>query len=340
MEKLLTVKDVSEFLQMSKEKIYKMAQDGKIPVLKIENQWRFRRDRIDLWLETKEISPAEAFEGDKDPSQAWPFLKWAGGKGQLLDQMNPFFPKDFSNYIEPFIGAGAVFFHLNRNGLLGPSKKLIIIDSNEDLINCYQVIKAQVEDLISHLKQPKFANDENMYYRIRAESPENPVERAARIIYLNKTCFNGLYRVNSQGKFNVPFGRYTNPLICDSDNLRAVNKALQKVKLVVGDFQEAETLAGKNDFIYFDPPYQPVSKTANFTGFTKEAFGDKDQGRLFETFKKLDQKGCKMMLSNSDAPLIHDLYKGYRIEKVLAKRAINAKPSGRGQIAELLMLNY
>ena len=164
-----------------------------------------------------------------------PFLKWAGGKRQLLDKFEKYFPKKFNNYLEPFLGGGAVFFHLFSTGRLF-GKKITLIDSNLDLMNCYRVIKNEIDSLITYLPNGKHRNDENIFYRIREENPNDPVEKAARMIYLNKTCYNGLYRVNRNGRFNVPFGNYKNPLICDTENLIAVSNVLQNVRLIKGDF--------------------------------------------------------------------------------------------------------
>jgi DNA adenine methylase len=273
-------------------------------------------------------------------ARAEPFLKWAGGKGQLLKQYETFFPKEFNNFLEPFVGGGAVFFYLFNNGRLQGKKKIYLIDSNEELINCYLVIKEDVEKLIKILSSPKFINTEGTFYKIRAEEPKNKFERAARTIYLNKTCFNGLYRVNSKGKFNVPFGGYKNPLICNSRNLIAVSSALQNVEILCGDFDRCLKIAKKEDFIYFDPPYQPLNKTSSFTSYTKEPFGEREQAKLSKVFRELDKIGCKIMLSNSDTSFIRRLYKNFRVEVVLAKRAINCKPSGRGAIKEIVILNY
>lgn len=344
MEKLLTIKDVAEYLQMSKEKVYKLAQQGKIPVSRIENQWRFRLEKVDAWLEANEMGtvtfPAPQIATFQVATRAEPFLKWAGGKGQLLRQYEVFLPKEFNNFLEPFVGGGAVFFYLFNNGRLQGKKKIFLIDSNEELINCYLVIKEDVEKLIKILSSHKFINTEETFYRIRAEEPRDKFERAARTIYLNKTCFNGLYRVNSKGKFNVPFGGYKNTLICNSRNLIAVSSALQNIEILCGDFDKCLKLAKKEDFIYFDPPYQPLNKTSSFTSYTKEPFGEREQVKLSKVFRELDKIGCRIMLSNSDTSFIRRLYKNFRIEVVLAKRAINCKPSGRGAIRELVILNY
>ena len=282
-------------------------------------------------------------EGETKPElskKAEPFLKWAGGKSQLLEQYKEFIPRDFNNYIEPFVGGGAVYFHLFNSGYFTDDKKIVLIDSNDELINCYQVIKENVERLISMLLNSKFQNRKDIYYKIRDENPQDQIERAARTIYLNKTCFNGLYRVNSKGKFNVPFGRYKNPLLCDSKNLKAVNEALKKVEILYNDFEISIEFVYKDDFIYLDPPYQPISKTANFTSYTRYSFGQNEQIRLHEFYKTLDSMKCNVMLSNSDTPFIRDLYKDYRIEVVSAKRAISCKAEGRGKINELVILNY
>jgi DNA adenine methylase len=273
--------------------------------------------------------------------KASPFLKWVGGKGQLLKDFVQLFPDKFNNFIEPFVGGGAVFFYLYSNGLLN-EKKAVLIDSNSELINAYKTIKDEIKlkVIIKALLNGKYLNNEKTFYEIRKEEPTNDANRAARIIYLNKTCFNGLYRVNSRGKFNVPFGRYNNPLICDLENLKAVNKSLENTELINGDFTDTLKCVAKNDFVYFDPPYQPINKTSSFTGYTKNSFNEKDQERLSAVFKKLDKLGCKIMLSNSDVNFIRDLYKGYRIEVVKAKRMINCKAAKRGAINELVILNY
>lgn len=343
MDKLLTVKDVAEYLQVSKEKIYKLAQQGKISVSRIENQWRFRLDKIDAWLETNKLGTISTVIQpitSQLASKAGPFLKWAGGKGQLLKQYEAFFPSKFNNYIEPFVGGGAVFFHLYNTGRVGNGKRAILIDSNEELINCYLTIKTDVNRVIRVLSSPKFKNEEDVYYEIRSEEPTRRLERAARIIYLNRTCFNGLYRVNNQNKFNVPFGRYKNPMICNSKNLRPASSALKNVEILPGDFKRCLDFAKRNDFIYFDPPYQPLSSTSSFTSYTKSSFDEQDQEKLCEVFRKLDRRKYKVMLSNSDTPLIRKLYKGFKIETVSARRAINCNGSGRGRIAELVILNY
>ena len=266
-----------------------------------------------------------------------PFLKWAGGKRQLLPQMHRYFPKNLNKYIEPFIGGGAVFFYLKP-------KVSIIIDINEEIINCYKVIKNNVEELIELLKTHK--NEKDYYYRIRELDRDEKfnkltnIEKASRMIYMNRCCYNGLYRVNSKGQFNVPFGKYKNPNFCDEVNLLAVSKALKNVKIIHGSFEVSLDYAEKADFIYFDPPYYPISKTSSFTSYTKENFGEESQKKLFDVFKKLDKIDCKLMLSNSYNNYIIDLYKDYNIIKLDERRAINCNAKRRGNIKVLLIMNY
>lgn len=266
-----------------------------------------------------------------------PFLKWAGGKRQLISQMDQYFPRNFNKYNEPFVGGGAIFFYLLP-------EKAILIDNNKDLIDTYNVVKNSVSELIQSLKKHK--NEKEYYYQIRnidrniEEFNEwTQIEKASRIIYMNRCCFNGLYRVNSKGQFNVPFGKYKNPKFCDKDNLLTVNKALKNVQLVHGSFEKSLDFAEKDDFIYFDPPYVPISNSANFTSYTKDNFGKEDQIRLHEVFKELDERGCKVMLNNSYSDLIADLYSDYQIKELRAKRVINSDASKRGAIKELLILN-
>lgn len=268
--------------------------------------------------------------------RATPFLKWAGGKSQLITTYDAFFPKTFNRYFEPFTGGGAIFFHLkNQRGTF----KASLSDLNDELINCYQVIRDDVETLIEHLKT--HPNDEEYFYQLRAVNAKSlsEIERAARLIYLNKTCFNGLYRVNSKGQFNVPFGFYKNPRTCNESNLRACSAALSDVELNCRPFDQVLKHAKKGDLVYFDPPYQPLSSTANFTSYTKNSFSADDQEYLAEVFSKLDKRGCHVMLSNSDCAFIRTLFKDFRIETVNAIRAINCKSEGRGKITEVLVLN-
>jgi len=267
-----------------------------------------------------------------------PIVKWAGGKRGLIEKYKPCLPKDFNKYYEPFFGGGAIFFHLFSNGRVKEAK---ISDINSELINMYEVVKTKVDDLVEELKSGKYVNDKDIFYEIRAEEPEKPVLRAARLIYLNRTCFNGLYRVNKRGKFNVPFGKYPkNVKIFDEENLRNVNQCLQNVELTSEDFEKSVNDAKKGDFVYFDPPYMPLTETANFTDYTSKGFVMKEQERLAKVFKELDERGCYVMESNSDVPKIAELYEGYEIKKVHAKRFISSDPNGRGGVLESLIVNY
>jgi DNA adenine methylase len=266
-----------------------------------------------------------------------PFVKWAGGKSQLLPELVKRIPQSYERYFEPFAGGAALFFHLQP-------RKAYLVDANENLINAYQVIKNRVEDLIDDLKHHVY--DSDYYYRLRnADRTEayptwSDVQKASRLIYLNKTCYNGLYRVNSRGEFNTPFGRYTNPTIVDEENLRACSRALRQTKLIAGSFLSIEKTVTSKDFVYLDPPYEPLSATANFTGYSQGGFDATMQETLRDLCDRLDRRGVRFMLSNSSAPLILELYRSYRIEFVFASRTINSKAKDRGKIPEVLVTNY
>lgn len=269
--------------------------------------------------------------------QPKPFVKWAGGKTQLLDQLLLFSPKGFENYYEPFVGGGAFFFKLSSENKI---KRVFINDVNEELITAYRVIKERPCELIEELSKTRYVNTEKYFYEIRDEKPQEEVEATARFIYLNKTAFNGLYRVNSSGKFNTPFGKYSNPKILDVENILAVHNALQKDEITCLDFEEAVSTAWKKDFVYFDPPYQPISKTSSFTKYTSQDFTEKDQVRLLQCFKRLDRKGCYVMLSNSYSEFIKEIYSEFTQHTVRARRAINCVGSSRGNVNELIITNY
>lgn len=287
--------------------------------------------------EKKTHDPQVGYDFDRQAIivSAKPFIKWAGGKSALLPTLIKFFPPRISirNYYEPFLGGGAVFFALQP-------PRAILCDSNRDLIELYQLVRDDVENLIGRLKL--FYNDKDFYYRVREQDPSasSPLARAARFIFLNKTCYNGLYRVNSKGKFNVPFGRYTNPLICDAEGLRASSLALKNATLLNTDFEKAIEDAEAGDFIYFDPPYYPLNSTSSFTSYTSAGFGESEQIRLARVVKDLTVRGVNVMVSNSDSGTIRELYSGFRINEILASRAINCKANGRGKIPELVITNY
>jgi len=270
------------------------------------------------------------------------FVKWAGGKQQLLAQYEAYFPSTFNRYIEPFVGGGAVFFHLWNTGRI--PERTFLFDINEDLINTYKIVRNNVDELITLLTLHKNQHCRDHYYQIRNLDRQdvelNDVEQAARTIYLNKTCYNGLYRVNKKGQFNVPMGSYKNPNILQKETLKAASVALQGACLEVRDFQTVVDLAQPENFFYFDPPYHPVSKTASFTSYTAGNFRDEDQRNLAEVFARLSEKGCFCMLSNSYTLLILELYQHFRIETVQANRAINSNANDRGSIQEVVVLNY
>lgn len=269
------------------------------------------------------------------------FLKWAGGKLQLIEQFKNLFPPDFRNYYEPFIGSGAVFFYLRSK--LNP-KKAILSDTNEELINCFVVVRDKPSELIEMLLSHRKRHSKAYYYEVRhLESDRlDNVARAARLIYLNKTCFNGLYRVNSKGQFNVPFGDYKNPSIFDGNTLIKASQMLQGVDLRVMTFEKVLDFAGKHDFVYFDPPYIPLSKTSSFTRYSKSDFSIKEQNQLSKVFRALDLRGCFVMLSNSDHSLTRELYRDYDKNMIIvrAKRKINSVGSKRGAINEIVVTNY
>lgn len=273
---------------------------------------------------------------------AKPFLKWVGGKQQLLTQFEEYFPRKFNRYIEAFVGGGAVFFHLWNSRRL--PNQAFLFDNNEELVNTYLVVKNKVEELIESLACHQEKHNKKHYYKIRSldrrDVKLSDVERAARTIYLNRTCYNGLYRVNSKGQFNVPMGSYKNPQILYIDVLMAANEALQETQIEVRDFRAIVELAEPGDFFYFDPPYDPVSKTASFTSYTAGDFGGDDQRDLAEVFTQLSEKGCLCMLSNSYTPFVLELYKNFEIKTVQAKRAVNSDANGRGAVAEVVVTNY
>jgi DNA adenine methylase len=270
-----------------------------------------------------------------------PFLKWAGGKRQLLPEIRRLIPKTFKSYFEPFLGGGAVFFSLQP-------KVAMVNDLNTDLINCYKVIRNSPDGLLEALSSHQ--NTSNYYYRIREldRSLEfeflSEIERAARLIYLNKTCFNGLFRVNSQGHFNVPFGSYKNPVYADPAVIHAVSNYLRTSNITFAsqDFAEAVSGAKRGDFVYFDPPYDPVSDTSSFTGYNLHGFGRSEQKRLKDICDPLVTRGVKVLISNSDTPFVRALFgdSRYNINAVKARRNINSVGSARGEISELLITSY
>lgn len=292
-----------------------------------------------------------------------PFVKWAGGKGSLIPQLNNFYPYELKNgiierYIEPFVGGGAVLIDILQKYDV---QEAYAFDINIDLINSYNVIKNDVEDLITNLKQMEteylqleqegrknyFYNKRDEYNNYTLEENEHSIQRAAQFIYLNRTCFNGLYRVNKAGKFNVPMGSHKNPTICDEENLRNLSKLIQNVQFQYGDYKRSMEYVTENTFVYFDPPYRPLNVTSGFTSYTKEDFNDENQKELAEFYRELNEQNAKLMLSNSNPKntnkedtFFDNIYQGFNIDEIYASRMINANSKGRGKISEILVTNY
>ncbi len=274
---------------------------------------------------------------EKLKEETYPIVKWVGGKRQLMFELLKNMPENYNRYFEPFIGGGALFFELQPDNAY-------ISDMNEELINLYQVVRDNVDKLITDLKKHDISKEYFMEIRNidRTEEYKNwsNVKKASRFIYLNRTCFNGMYRVNSKGEFNVPFGHYKNPRILDENNLINCSNLLQKTEIKHADFSEILTKVQKGDFVYFDPPYVPLSETSSFTSYTKDGFDIDMQFKLRDVCDELDSMGVKFLLSNSDTKLVNELYENYNIKKVFASRQINANAGGRGKITEVLVRNY
>lgn len=274
---------------------------------------------------------------EKLKEETYPIVKWVGGKRQLMFELLKNMPENYNRYFEPFIGGGALFFELQPDNAY-------ISDMNEELFNLYQVVRDNVDKLITDLKKHDISKEYFMEIRNidRTEEYKNwsNVKKASRFIYLNRTCFNGMYRVNSKGEFNVPFGHYKNPRILDENNLINCSNLLQKTEIKHADFSEILTKVQKGDFVYFDPPYVPLSETSSFTSYTKDGFDIDMQFKLRDVCDELDSMGVKFLLSNSDTKLVNELYENYNIKKVFASRQINANADGRGKITEVLVRNY
>lgn len=294
-------------------------------------------------------------------TKAKPFIKWVGGKSQLIEQLDAQLPADFGNwdnvtYIEPFVGGGAMLFYLLQR--YPNIQHAVINDINQDLVICYKTIRDSLGLLIESLK-----DIEKTYLSLQTEEKRkdffmaarerynekglDPIENTTKFFFLNRTCFNGLYRVNKKGLFNVPFGKYANPTICDPNTLRKDSELLQRVEILTGDFEDTFDYANGNTFFYFDPPYRPLSDTSSFNDYTKEAFNDDAQIRLKKYCDKINESGYKFMLSNSDCKgkdekdnFFDMLYEAYQIERVWASRSINSNPNKRGKLTEILVHNY
>ena len=271
---------------------------------------------------------------------AVPFVKWVGGKRSLINVIKPLLPAQFNNYFESFVGGGALFY-----AILDRITKAYLSDNNLDLVITYQVIRDNPAPLIARLKELAAGHNEGQYYAVRDEAPTDPIEVAARFIYLNKTCFNGLYRVNKSGKFNVPMGEYKNPGIVQEENLLACHKALHKATITYHDYREVDPKPARRDFAYFDSPYHPTADDS-FTAYTKENFTERNQRELRDYAVELHKRGVYVMLSNSKTRLIEDLYSAdgmdriFTIHTVQAPRTVNCKPGARGAVDEYLITNY
>jgi DNA adenine methylase len=277
-----------------------------------------------------------------------PFIKWAGGKSRLISQLKNFIPEEFNNYFEPFVGSGALFFYLTCSFKTKKNFSLHLSDINSELINVYKTIKNNLKDLIKELQynENEYSNDpKKFYYKLRGERfPFDSIKEAARFITLNKTCYNGLYRVNKNGIFNVPLGSYKKPKICDTTNLTKVNKImnLRNTTIENYDYQKISSKIQENDFIYLDPPYFPINETSNFTNYTSYGFDIGQQKRLANFFYDLDKRKCKILLSNSDTTIIRDLYSSFKenIISLSALRSINSNAEKRKNHSELIIKNF
>jgi DNA adenine methylase len=303
-----------------------------------------------------------SFEASSPATQALarPFIKWAGGKSKLIEQYKPFLPTDFDGYHEPFLGGGALFFYLAPQ-LQKQGKKAYLSDLNPELVNVYRCVRDRVEDLIDQLAEHQAHHSEARYYAVRSQdlssiepssiepshsgssaqsgSETDPIHRAARFIYLNKTCYNGLYRENAKGRFNVPIGRYKNPKICAPELLRPASAALQIAEISERPFSAVLDFAkGSNDFVYFDPPYHPLSDTSKFTAYSRYQFAEQQQRELKDVIAQLAARQVRVLASNSDCPFIRELYSDFQVETITAARSINSKASKRGKITEVLLV--
>lgn len=338
----------------------------RVAVLCSENRIANAEMLGNMWLiptnAEKPIDARSTRYNSSDEKSVKPFLKWAGGKGQLIKEIEKYYPFDngiITKYAEPFVGGGAVLFDiLGRFDL----EEIYISDINRELINTYVAVKEHAEDLIELLLKyqneyvPLGAEDRRAYYMAKRENfnslkvgvgEKENLEKAALMVFLNKTCFNGLYRVNRKGLFNVPMGSYKNPLICDERNLKAVSEKLQRVKIVCGDYRESEKFIDKHTFVYFDPPYRPLTETASFTAYTEDLFSDEKQIELAEFVERMHKKGAMVVVSNSDPKnsdksddFFDKIYSNHKIKRVEATRMINCEASARGKIKELLISNF
>ncbi|MGN1124189.1 MAG: Dam family site-specific DNA-(adenine-N6)-methyltransferase [Eubacterium sp.] len=348
----MTTKDAAQKWNISHRRVSKLCTENRISgAAMLGNMW---------------IIPIDAQKPDdkriKSNHIAKPIVKWAGGKGQLLETIRTYYPKELGTtikkYCEPMVGAGAVMFDILNNYELD---EILINDSNVELMNVYLQIRDNVSELIQLLQQFEkehlssaeenrkeyYYSQRDLYNSLISNKKSNATLKAALFIYLNKTCFNGLYRVNKKGLYNVPMGSYKSPTICDIENLMLVSDKLQEVQIISGDYKQTKDFIDENTFVYFDPPYRPLSKTAEFTSYTEAEFNDENQIELAEFIKELSDKGAKVLASNSDPKntnpdddFFDNLYKEFSINRVTAKRSINSKGNNRGNVSELLICNY
>lgn len=350
----ITAREAAEKWNISQRRVSILCAENRIPdVAMLGNMWIIPRD-------SKKPEDARKRKASKNADKTHPFIKWAGGKGQLLNVLKNHLPKGMgttiTKYAEPFVGGGALLFALLEEHSL---EEVYICDNNKELINTYTVIKDNCNELVRLLSemQDEYAmsgDDRVLYYYKQRDTfnelqlnDNTKIKKAALFIFLNRTCFNGLYRVNKKGKFNVPFGKHENPVICDTQNLLNVSQVLQKVKIRSGDYHDVANFADKNTFVYIDPPYRPLNVTSAFTSYTENQFTDDDQKELAQLYKDLSEKGVKVLLSNSDPhntnetdDFFDDLYSEFTVLRVEATRMINSKAAARGKIKELLIKNY
>ena len=352
----ITAKEAAEKWNISQRRVSILCAESRIPnAAMLGNMWIIPR-------EAEKPEDMRKTNTVKHFNNAHPFVKWAGGKGQLLDALNSNLPKgigtSIKKYAEPFVGGGAMLFSLLSEYAF---EEVYICDNNKELINTYELIKNNCIELVQCLNEMQYKystytsldNKQAYYYEQREKynklplDDDNKLEKAALFIFLNKTCFNGLYRVNKKGCFNVPFGKHDNPTICDIDNLIKISETLQNVTIRSCDYHDVLNFADKNTFVYIDPPYRPLNATSGFTSYTEEQFNDQNQLELADMYKKLSEMGAKVMLSNSDPhnvdendDFFDDLYADFNIMRVEASRMINSKASARGKIKELLIKNY
>lgn len=354
---VMSAKEAANKWGISQRRVAILCSENRIPKAQIKgNMWLIPTNA------QKPIDARSTRYSKSEEKTVKPFLKWAGGKGQLLSEIEKYYPFEEGNitkYAEPFVGGGAVLFDILSKYDLD---EVYISDINFELINTYRVVRDNVDSLIKLLytMQSEFisldTNNRKLYYMEKREhfnylkvneNESNNIEKAALMIFLNKTCFNGLYRVNKNGLFNVPMGSYKNPLICDENNLRAVSKKLQSVTIVCGDYRESADFIDENTFVYFDPPYRPITDTASFTAYTENLFNDEEQIELARFVDNMCRKGAKIIISNSDPKnsntndnFFENIYSSYKIKRVDATRMINCKSKARGKIKELLISTF